>query len=347
MPPTGYVEGLARYFLKLVTGLATFTFILMLINALLMKEIRLYRDRLVQVCRLLGEKEVQLATANFRGGNVPPYGMKYMYPQDWNRFSGLIRGILYDEYLAEREDVKKLNACLADLSGREIEEFEGLATKMTPFIKGESMPATTPNISSWFEVRLGSVLRILRNTDRPMASYVWRAWLIAVIPSLVISMIVTVGFGLPGPSMLVGQRLSAAGPTLWDLGTSLLDLQPAGASAELIAAPPMRWIWGMLFLSPWVETLLMWPIIRIIKEVTRNSFRIAIASALIWGCIHSSVAIAWGLAVFWPFFVFSVCFLEWEKKSEGKAIVATALVHACQNMLPAVLALMIWIFSGK
>ena len=90
----------------------------------------------------------------------------------------------------------------------------------------------------------------------------------------------------------------------------------------------------------------MWPILGIIREVTRNDLRIALASALIWGYIHSLFAIGWGLTVCWGFFVFSVCFLEWEKKSKGKAIIATALVHTCQNMVPAVLALMIWILKG-
>jgi hypothetical protein len=42
------------------------------------------------------------------------------------------------------------------------------------------------------------------------------------------------------------------------------------------------------------------------------------------------------LSVAWPFFVFSICFLEWEKISKRRAIVVTALLHTCQNLLPAI-----------
>jgi hypothetical protein len=157
----------------------------------------------------------------------------------------------------------------------------------------------TPPSANW-------VLRVLRNTDRSMVGYVWRAWLIALLPSLAISAVVTL---------------------------VLPDHEPPlkGPAAFLVV--------GALLVSPWLETLMMWPVLWVLKQFSGSTVGVAAASAVLWGILHSLAAPTWGLVVAWPFFVFSVCFLEWEKNTTtGRAIVATALVHMCQNSLP-VLAL--------
>lgn len=146
------------------------------------------------------------------------------------------------------------------------------------------------------------VLELLRNTDRPLGSYVWRAWLIAMLPSLVVSALVT--FALPD-------------------------------SASPLKGPAVFVLVGVLFLSPWLETLLMWPVLWVLKRCIGSMVGVAAASAVFWGVLHSLAAPAWGLVVAWPFFIFSLCFLAWEKKSAGRAIIATAVIHMCQNALPA------------
>ena len=94
-----------------------------------------------------------------------------------------------------------------------------------------------------------------------------------------------------------------------------------------------------LILDPWMETFLMWPVLWMLNRLMTAPTKIAIASAVLWGILHSLSAPAWGMIIVWPFFVFSVGFLEWEKKSKGVAIVVTALVHTCQNIIPAVAVL--------
>jgi hypothetical protein len=64
---------------------------------------------------------------------------------------------------------------------------------------------------------------------------------------------------------------------------------------------------------------------------------VAFLSAFTWACLHSLAAPTWGFSVFWPFFVFSVAFLEWEKKSKLKAICIVTLIHLCQNLIPALI----------
>lgn len=146
------------------------------------------------------------------------------------------------------------------------------------------------------------ILALLRNTDRPLAGYVWRAALVAFIPSVLLSAVVTSLFPSGTPDF--------EGPVL------VLALT-------------------FVVVSPWLETLLMWPILTVLQRFSRNTLTVAAASALVWGLLHSLAAPAWGLVVVWPFFVFSICFLEWRKRSRGMAIVATALVHTGQNLLPA------------
>ena len=81
----------------------------------------------------------------------------------------------------------------------------------------------------------------------------------------------------------------------------------------------------------------MWPILGIISCFTRKPLWIASVSAVIWGGLHSLVVPTWGLIAWWPFLVLSLCFLEWRKKSLGKAVTVTALVHTCQNTLVFIL----------
>ena len=147
------------------------------------------------------------------------------------------------------------------------------------------------------------ILHFLSRTDLPARTYVWRAAVIAFIPSIMISIVVTLALPHKSPTF--------DGPVAFV-------------------------VFSMLILSPWIETLLMWPILWVLKRFTRNQLSIALGSMAVWAILHSLASPAWGLIIAWPFFIFSVCFLEWEKKSKIKAIVVTALVHTCQNAIPVI-----------
>jgi hypothetical protein len=156
------------------------------------------------------------------------------------------------------------------------------------------------------------ILASLRNTDQPLFSYIWRAWLIALIPSLAMSIIV---------SFVMPDKLPKfEGPLA---GTVVL----------------------LALVGPWFETFLMWPILWVLKKTVRKTLWVAAVSAVIWGIVHSLGAAAHGLTTAWPFFVFSLCFLQWQQKSTGRAITTTALLHMCHNTLPA-LCLVLVALSG-
>lgn len=147
------------------------------------------------------------------------------------------------------------------------------------------------------------ILRALRNTEQRIGSYVWKAGLIAVLPSLAVSFLLSAG--------------THSGPS------------PA------FRGPAMMVVFGVLVLSPWIETLLMWPILWLLQKFMQSSVAVAATSAVVWGILHSLASPLWGIVVAWPFFVFSFCFLEWRRKSIGSAVLATGLTHTCQNILPA------------
>lgn len=151
------------------------------------------------------------------------------------------------------------------------------------------------------------ILSVLRNTDRPIPVYVWHAWLIEFIQGILIAAIVV--------ALLFGTCLSAeTHPLLPSLMTPTL-------------------FWEMVVKAPWTETLVMWPILFVLRLILGNTIWVPVASGLIWGNLHAFGGEQSGVSQIWGFFVLSVCFLEWEKKSKGLAILVTRLVHMWTNLV--------------
>jgi len=145
------------------------------------------------------------------------------------------------------------------------------------------------------------VLITLHNTRRGYFNYIGKAVLISTIPAIVLAVVLSV-------------------------------IIPNAKAPELKGSI-FTIVIGVLIISPWVETLLMWLILRILKFFLRNLNYLALSSALIWALLHSLFAPIWGLIIFWSVFVLSTSFLEWEKKSKFTAVWVTATIHMCQNSL--------------
>lgn len=160
------------------------------------------------------------------------------------------------------------------------------------------------------------ILSVLRNTDRPIPVYVWHAWLIDVVPCLLIAV-----------------------PVLELLGP------PVHGAVD----PPIQTLMTLSFFSelvvkaPWTETLIMWPILFVLRLILGNTMWVPVASGLIWGNLHALGGLQWGVSQIWSFFVLSVCFLEWEKKSRGLAILVTGLLHMWANLVGFMLLFLVWI----
>ena len=151
----------------------------------------------------------------------------------------------------------------------------------------------------------------LFDTSISMRRYVLRMGLISVIPS-----------------MAIGIALGAAG---------LVNEE----TAPSFEGPPLLVLVSCWFIGPAIETLLMSFVLWVLSFFTKRMVLLAVISALIWAILHSLAASAWGLVVFWPFFIFSCSYLAWRQKAWWRAVWVTCCVHTFQNFLPGLLVVLI------
>lgn len=152
----------------------------------------------------------------------------------------------------------------------------------------------------------GWLLSMLFDNSTSMRRYVLRTGLISLVPSLIIVI-----------------ALAQSGIMNEDTGPEF-----KGSPIELLI--------GIVIIGPPMETLLMGPVLWVLSRITKRQVRLAALSALVWAGLHSLSAPAWGLGVFWPFFVFSCSYLAWRRRAWWRAILVTSCVHAFQNTLPAI-----------
>jgi len=133
------------------------------------------------------------------------------------------------------------------------------------------------------------------------------------------------------PSLLLAGILASAG--IVNEQTGPVFKAPEGVPPIVFGASLFL---GFLCLSPIVETLLLAFTLWILSfTVERNILR-AVFAALIWAGLHSLAAPAWGLVIWWPFFIFSCAYISWRRVSWPHAFLAAGLIHMIQNILPAV-----------
>ena len=97
----------------------------------------------------------------------------------------------------------------------------------------------------------------------------------------------------------------------------------------------------VVIVSPVIETLIMGGVLLLLLRLMPPTYAV-IVSAIGWGLAHSSLVPTWGLAIWWPFLVFSTLFVVWRQRSLWLAFGMPMAVHALQNLLPSLLLL-----SGK
>jgi hypothetical protein len=149
------------------------------------------------------------------------------------------------------------------------------------------------------------ILQILRNTDQGIPKYVLRAWMIDFIPTILIAAAFA-ATRMPGPP--------ASDEPIWQTVVS-----------------------GVV-VCPVVETLMLWLFVRLLMLFLKDTVSIAVGSAIIFGILHGMYSVKLGFTVLWGFFVMSLCFLEWRKRSLSSAIIVTSLIHGLFNLAVAILA---------
>jgi membrane protease YdiL (CAAX protease family) len=60
-----------------------------------------------------------------------------------------------------------------------------------------------------------------------------------------------------------------------------------------------------------------------------------LASAVCWGILHSLQIPVWGLAIWWPFLIFSTLFVVWQQRGFWTGVAVASATHFLQNIGPS------------
>jgi membrane protease YdiL (CAAX protease family) len=119
------------------------------------------------------------------------------------------------------------------------------------------------------------------------------------------------------------------------LGALVTQVAGDGVGPDLGKAPPVVLLIGLALVSPLIETLLMGGIIDLLRRWI-GAWQAAVASAAIWGVLHSLLASWWGAVIWWPFLMFSIVWLTWRPRGFWIATALVTSVHVLQNLGPAI-----------
>jgi membrane protease YdiL (CAAX protease family) len=109
-----------------------------------------------------------------------------------------------------------------------------------------------------------------------------------------------------------------------------------GSTPKFPKVDPGVLLFLLVVFAPVVETLIMGVVLLILERIA-GFLPALLISSVGWGIAHSLQAPAWGLVIWWPFLIFSLTFLTWRRRSLVLAFVLPMLVHALQNLGPALL----------
>lgn len=102
---------------------------------------------------------------------------------------------------------------------------------------------------------------------------------------------------------------------------------------------------GYVIFAPVVETLIMIPILKILRLMTSNAKAVILCSAVIWSLLHSLIYVYWGLFTLVGFLVFCRVYLNWEQVSKRDAFWMTAGTHSIHNLFACSLGVLVEVTS--
>jgi len=170
-------------------------------------------------------------------------------------------------------------------------------------LQGRGPPRHPPSIPSY----LRFLPKFIFRTDRGLLQYTLRGLLLAVLPAVVIT-------------------------------TLLMVVDPLAANAPGHDLSRTSTFVLMVIIGPFLETALMGVILMPLRRLCGTG-PAAVISAVLWGILHGSVSVRWGITVAWPFLILSLAFLTWRHVSLRKAFTVAFLMHALQNAAAATLFL--------
>ncbi len=159
---------------------------------------------------------------------------------------------------------------------------------------------------------LQKVFDIMSDTKKPVVVYIARALGIIIVPSIFIVTLI---------ALLINQEQA---------GDLIQLIQNRSLTIESILI--------LVVIVPFIETLCMVPLIKLLSNLLNNEKMIVLFSALIWATLHSLQLPIWGLGVFWSFYIYSISLQAWGKQLMGKAVLVTATTHMMVNVFAVLMA---------
>lgn len=150
-------------------------------------------------------------------------------------------------------------------------------------------------------------LTFMTRTDGSRVVYLWRAYLVVVIGTVVAAVLAALAF--PAPEA---------------------EPDPAGA-------PPFV---AFVFVWPVFSTLMLWGILEVARRVMPTYWHAAGAAALAWAALFAlAIGPAGGLILGWPYFLFALTFLAWQLKSTLEGL---AMTYALQVAVLLTMSLLVF-----
>jgi len=111
-------------------------------------------------------------------------------------------------------------------------------------------------------------------------------------------------------------------------------IAPDAKSVEVPKLPAWAIIAAFAVFSPVVESILMGLGLKLLQRWLTPATAILV-SAIGWGIFHSLQVPVWGLAIWWPFLIFSTLFVVWQQRGFWVAVSVAAATHSLQNLYPS------------
>ena len=111
-------------------------------------------------------------------------------------------------------------------------------------------------------------------------------------------------------------------------------LAPDARSVEIPKLPAWLIILAFAILSPLIESILMGLGLKLLMRFMSPGVAILV-SAVCWGIFHSLQIPVWGLAIWWPFLIFSTLFVVWQQRGFWTGVGVAAATHCLQNLGPS------------
>lgn len=140
-------------------------------------------------------------------------------------------------------------------------------------------------------------------------------------------------FAYLGKALLLDLPLSLA-------VAAIIGLLSSGPGPDFSKYGPAELLFLLGVFAPLIETGMMMLIFGVLRWFTKREPILIAFSVVIWAVLHSTSHALWGVGIAWLFLLFSVCYLNWEKRSRSQAYLMTAAFHGLHNLFIAVLVLL-------